>query len=352
MGTLTEIVAIERRCVESARRGVKWLLERQGPDGGWKGLPNAPIDAYYKAGWAFSLMGEAAASERALDYVKRHLLQRDGDFLPRGDAWYVDVHYQYANGWFTIGAHKQGRYDISIPAVRFLLGQQEANHGGFYAQRAAPGEKRRSDSMSSGIAGIACLATGQIEAARKLAGCFERMIDIQPAADQRFYTTIEPDGKLGTTFPESEGFWRVIDTKQKDQCWYAVGLPFTFSILLHQATNEERYARLAQWFFDFQSRCVNPWDGGSSGKAGWGCSMLYRITGEPRYREIALRVAQCQMNCQGADGSFRWGAPAGYGSAGQGDQGRTLTNDDFDLVAEFTVWLGLIGSNLLARDGG
>ena len=33
MGTLTEIVAIERRCVESARRGVKWLLERQGPLG-------------------------------------------------------------------------------------------------------------------------------------------------------------------------------------------------------------------------------------------------------------------------------------------------------------------------------
>jgi len=34
-----------------------------------------------------------------LDYVKRHLLQPDGDFLPRGDPWYIDVHYQYALAW-------------------------------------------------------------------------------------------------------------------------------------------------------------------------------------------------------------------------------------------------------------
>ena len=352
MGTPTDFVATERRCVESARRSVQWLLEQQGPDGGWKGLPNAPIDAYYKAGWAFSLMGEAAAAERVLDYVKLHLLQPDGDFVPRGDSWYIDVHYQYANGWFTIGAQKQGRYDVSAPAVQFLLTQQDPDHGGFYAQRASAGQKMRSDTMSSGIAGIACLAAAQIEAARKLAGCFERMIEMQPAPATRFYTTIEPDDTLGTQFPDDEAFWRVIDTSQKDQCWYAVGLPFTFSILLHQATGEERYARLAQWFFDFQSRCVNPWDGGSSGKAGWGCSMLYRITGDPRYREIALRVAQNQMNCQGADGSFRWGAPAGYGSAGGAGEGQALSNDDIDIVSEFTVWLALIGSNLLAHDGG
>ena len=352
MGNPMDFVAVEQQCVESARRGVKWLLDQQGPDGSWMALSDAPTDAYYKAGWAFGLMGEAAAAERVLDYVKRCLLRQNGDFSPRGDAWYIDVHYQYINGWFTIGAQKQGRYDISAPAVRFLLTQQDPDHGGFYAQRASAGQKKRSDSMSSGIAGIACLAAGQIEAAKKLAGCFERMIEMQPAPTKRFYTTIEPDGKLGTQFVDDEAFWRVIDAGEKGQCWYAVGLPFTFSILLHQATGDERYSKLAQWFFDFQSRCVNPWDGGSSGKAGWGCSMLYRITGDARYREIALRVAQNQMNCQGADGSFQWGAPAGYGSASGDEEGRMLTKDDIDLVSEFTVWLGLIGSNLLARDGG
>jgi hypothetical protein len=349
MSTSTDFVALERRCLESARRSVNWLLARQAADGSWKGLPNAPVDAYYKAGWAFGLLGEPAAAERVLDYVKKNLLQPNGDFLPRGDAWSIDVHYQYANAWLTIGSQKLGRYDIAAPAAQFLLTQQDPDHGGFYAQKGSAGQKMRSDTMSSGIAGIACLATGQMAAARKLATCFERIIEMQPKPQSKFYLTIEANGKLGTQFPDDQAVWRVVDTQQKDQTWYAVGLPFTFSLLLHQATGEERYAKLSQWYFDFMSRCINPWDGGSSGKAGWGCSMLYRITGDPRYREIALRVAQNQMNCQGADGSFRWGAPTGYGSAA--GAGQAPTNDDFDIVSEFTVWLALIGSNLLARDG-
>ena len=344
-----EIVALEQQCVERARRGVDWLLEQQGPDGGWKALPNAPMDAFYKASWAFGLMGEAAAGERSLDYVKQHFLQPDGDFQPRSNQWFVDVHYQYLHGWCIIGAQKLGRYDISTPATRFLLTQQDPQHGGFYGQRSFAGERRRSDTMSSGIAGIACLATGQWEAAEKLAGCFERMIDMQPAPDERFYATLEADGSLGTELAEGER-WRVVEATQPNQVWYTLGLPFNFAILMHQATGDARYARLAQWFFDFQSCCVNPWDGGSSGKAGWGCSMLYHQTGEERYREIALRVAQNQMNCQGADGSFRWGTPAGYGATDADGKTHTWGNGDFDIGAEFTVWLGLIGSNLLARD--
>src|SRR5208283_4921357 len=121
----------------------------------------------------------------------------------------------------------------------------------------------------------------------------------------------------------------------------------------HQATGEKRYADLARWYLDFQSRCANPWDGGSSGKAGWGCSILYRLTGEERYREIALQVAKNQMNCQLPDGSFQWKTPGqGYGAAAQSGEQRKLTNDDFDISSEFVVWLSLIGSNLLARDTG
>ena len=348
----TEIVQTEQQCIESAKRAVAWLLQLQGADGGWKVLTDAPVDAYYKAGWAFGLMGEAAAAERALDYVKQHLLQPDGDFLPRGDSWYIDVHYQYANGWFITGAQKQGRYDISMPGVRFLLTQQDPDHGCFYSQRAEAGEKQRSDSMSSGIAGVACLATGQIDAAKKLAAGFERIIEMQPAPDERFFTTIEPDGQLGTAFPDDEAFWRVVDTRKAEQCWYAVGLPFVFSVLLQQATGEQRYEQLAQWFFDFQSRCVDPWDGGSSGKAAWGCSVLYRATGDTRYRDIALHVARNFMDCQSPDGWFQWGGKAAYGGTVPSDPERELTNDDIDIVSEFTVWLALIGSNLLARDGG
>ena len=361
--TTVKHLSIENQCLETARRGVDWLLSQQNIDGSWKALgKKAPIDAYYKVAWAFNIMGHPAAAERALNRVKQNLLQPDGDFLPRSHPWHIDVHYQYPNGWLVTGAQKQGRYDVSMPALRFLLAQQDSSHGGFYSQRANAGEKKRSDTMSSGIAGVACLAAGKMDVARKVAEYFQKIVDLQPEPKSRFYLTLDANGSLATDFPAGEEFWRVIDTKKKDQCWYAVGLPFTFSILLHQATGEKEYADLAKWYFDFQLRCVNPWDGGSSGKAGWGCSMLYRTTGEERYRDIALQVAKNQINCQLPDGTFQWKAPGketGYevgARSGQrqqrGGTKKPLTSGDFDVTTEFIVWLSLIGSNLLARSRG
>ncbi len=81
METPSDVLALEQQCVERARRSVNWLVKQQAADGGCKALPNAPMDAFYKAAWAFGLMGEAAAAERSLDYVKRHFLQPDGNFL-------------------------------------------------------------------------------------------------------------------------------------------------------------------------------------------------------------------------------------------------------------------------------
>ena len=347
----TEYIQTEQECIESAKRAMAWLLEQQRPDGGWKPLSDPPVDAFYKVGTAFSLMGEAAAAERMLDYVKAHLLQSDGDFLPRGHEWHSEIHYQYANGWLVISAQKQGRYDIAVPAVQFLLTQQDPDHGGFYSQKSVGGEKKRSDTMSTGISGIACLAAGQLDAAKKVVSCFERMIEMQPAPTERFYTTLEADGRLGTEFPEDEAFWRVIDTQKKDQCWYAVGLPFTVGVLLYHATRENRYAELADWFLDFQLRCVNPWDGGSSGKAAWGSSMPYRVTGEPRYRDIALQVARNYMAAQSPDGWYGdWEATSGYGAGEGGAPVKEFAPGDFDGTGETIIWLGLIGSNLLARD--
>ena len=331
-------------CVEAARRSAAWLLGQQTADGGWRSLENPPADAYYKVGWAFSLLGEATAAERCLDYVRQHFLQGDGDFLPRAGLWHREVHYQYINGWTTIGAQKQGRHDVAGPGMRFLLSQQDPTHGGFYSVRAEPGHRPRTDTMSTGIGGLACLATGQIAAARRAAGFFERLIEMQPAPAAKFYITVEADGRPVTQFPDDEARWRVMDTQQKDQVWYAAGLPFAFAVLLHQATGEKRHADLAGWLFDFQSRCVNAWDGGSSGKAAWGCSMLYHQTGETRYRDIALHIAGNIMANQFPDGRIVWGGPASYGP----DQAAPLAPKDFDHTAEFTIWLALTGSNLLA----
>ena len=66
---------------ERALKGSSWMAEHQNPDGGWVEMPDAPVDAMYKAAWAFLLTGRPAAAQRNLNFVHQHLLKDDGDFL-------------------------------------------------------------------------------------------------------------------------------------------------------------------------------------------------------------------------------------------------------------------------------
>ena len=332
---------------ERALQGGKWLAEQQNPDGSWKELSDPMVDAFYKGGWPLVLTGHTAAAHRALSYTREHFMTAGGDFLPRHHPWHTNVHYLYPNAYFIVGAMMAGRYEVAMPAIDFMLSQQDGGHGGFYTRRTEPGQKQMCDTMSSGAAGMALLAGGQVQAARRTADFFARMIELQPDPGARFYTTVEADGSLGTEMQDdTEPFWRIVDTKIENQCWYAVGLPFAFLVRLAEATGEAQHQELAQWYFDFQERCVDPWDGGSSGKAGWGCAMLYRITGEQKYREIALHVAGNIASQQDDDGSWILRA----GGYSEGDE-RTLANAAFDVTSEFTLWLAVIAANVMARDG-
>lgn len=323
---------------ERALAGSRWLVEHQDPDGSWKGLRDPRVDAFYKAPWALAETGQSAAAHRSLTYVSSHFFTATGDFLPREHPWHRTAHYPYANSYLIVGCMLAGRYELAMPAVSFLLTQQSADHGGFYSRLTSQGGKAMSDTTSSSTAGIACLAAGEIEAARRVADYLSYIVKLQPEPNDRFFTAVSADGRLYTEpKDEDDAFLRIIDTRKADQCWFALGLPFLFLVRLADAASEARYLDLARWYFDFQTRCINPWGGYSSGKAGWGCAMLYRSTGEASYRDIALRIAGFIASKQNTDGG--WYSP-----------GRELTNSDFDLTAEFTLWLSLISANVLARD--
>lgn len=331
---------------EHALAGSRWLVEHQNPDGSCNGLGNPHVDAFYKVSWALMETGQPAAAHRALNYVQKQFFTAEGDFLPREHPSHINVHYLYPNAYIIIGSMIAGRYEIAVPAVRFLLTQQSITHGGFHSRLTSDSEKDMSDTMSSSMAGIACLTAGKTEAARKVADYLAHIIDLQPSPNHQFFTTIQADGSLYMeTKDDIEAYLRIIDTRKAEQCWYAVGLPFAFLIRIADATNEKRYRNLAQWFFDFQSRCVDPWDGSSSGKSGWACAMLYRITSETFYRDIAIQIAENIASRQKADGS--WSSL--WENNKNGNQ-PALTNADIDITAEFTLWLSLIASNIISRD--
>jgi len=329
-----------KRVWEHALAGSRWLVKHQEPDGSWKGLRNPDVDAFYKSSWALASTGQAAAAQRSLTYVRRQFLTEEGDFLPRKHPWHITAHYPYANAYLIVGSMHAGRYEIAMPAVSFLLSQQSTDHGGFHSRLTKPGDREVANTVSSSAGGMACLAAGNIGAARCAADYLAHMISLQPSPNDRFFTMTEANGQLITDMGQGpDACLQMIDTGKADQCWFTVGLPLAFLIQLADATGESHYLDLAQWYFHFQRRCVNPWDGWSSGKAGWGCAMLYRMTGHRAYRDIALRTAEFMMTKQSADGGWCQCCREPAGS-------------DFDLTAEYTLWLSLISANLSARDPG
>jgi hypothetical protein len=332
-------------CLASARRGTDWLLDQQTTAGNWRQLESEVYDAYYKGSWSLASAGHLDAAHRLLTHLQRTFLTPDGDLEPRLGPLHTVIARHYSSAYAVLGAQKIDRYEIAAPALRFLLSQQDAGHGGFYSIRAQQGERVRSDSMSTSMAGVACLAAGQTAAAVLAGDCLIRMVEMQPAPDERFYTTLDEQGRLITEFAPEMTEWRVVQAAELKQRWFAVGLPFAFAVLLREATGEERFSRLAEWLFAFQSRGVDPWDVPSSGKAGWACSMLFRQTGERRYRDIALRVAQQIIGYQTPAGYFLL-APAPSGAS----EPTTFAPFVYDVTAEFALWLTLIANNVLARD--
>jgi hypothetical protein len=336
---------MEKRVLEHALMGSKWLLEHQNTNGSWIDLENAKVDAFYKASWALLVTGQHAAAQRALNYTVLNFFNTEGDFIPREHPSHKKVHYLYPNAYFVVGSMIAGRYEIAIPAVDFLLSHQDPDHGGFYSRYTDSGRKNLSDTISTSAAGLACLAAGRIDAARRAGEFLENIVDMQPAPNDRFFTTIQPNGRLCTDLNhDKETFLRIIDVKKENQCWYAIGLPLAFLIQFASATGERRYRDLAQWCFNFQMRCVNPWDGSDSGKAAWGCAMIYRMTGVKRYLEIASYIAENILSKQNSDGSWLLQEGGCYKPDKQ-----AYSNGDFDLTSEYTLWLSLISSNISAR---
>jgi hypothetical protein len=333
------------QCWEHALAGSSWLQQHQHADGSWESLVTPQVNGFYKGSWAFLATGRPASSHRLLSYVRPAFMTSSGDFAPRGLRVHQAVHYPYVNAYLIVGAMLAARYETAMPALAFLVSQQDVQSGGFYSQLTATGATGLTDTMSTAAAGTACLAGGRLDCARRAAQYLANIAERHPNASDRFYSAVEPTGNLCTEPREAQDqWWRVVEARSPNQCWYALGYPFAFLLLVNQATGDERYRTAAQWYFDFLVRCVNPWSGPSSGKAGWGCAMLYRMSGEPRYRDIALGVADYVAGMQEPDGNWIMARVKGT------ERQSGLDNPDYDVTAEYSLWLALIASNILARD--
>lgn len=287
-------------------------------------LKRKDIQGYYKAPYAWAATGDMRMAGIYRRVMTERFLRSDGDFRADEDAkgFYefectVENQYIYSNGWLITGFQRMGAYDIVQKALAFVLQFQDPRHGGFYKSfdpKAKTIDKRLMDSSSTSSAGIACLACGQMEQARRAGDFILRLLELQPEPERYFFSCMKADGTLHTDVFDSEDQWDPEGRKQKclsteadgaAELTWLIGKPTKFLTRLYTATGEAKYLEGARKGFDFFHRLQeNAWTNYASCKTMWAGAELFRLTGEEKFAQTALRILDFYSESQSAAGSW------------------------------------------------
>ena len=154
------------------------------------------------------------------------------------------------------------------------------------------------------------------------------MMDDQPNYPEEMWTVYSRESGLITEVRDGDDFRYVLTRDEsRDQSFFHPGIAAGFLSRLYMATGEEEWLDLARRYMlfcdyvgDYHFRLLR------AGKVGWAASMMYTLTGETRYRDMAVRVGDNLIDAQSPNGAWEWAA-----------SGRAGYNND--ATAELVVWL-------------
>jgi hypothetical protein len=289
---------------QACRKGTDWLLDHMNADGSI-----GPVDAglyYYRAPWAFALMGEISVASRVLDWIHRYMFTPEGAFegiSPQGG--FEGRYGSYPIACLIVGAAMLHRFDIVYPGTRHLLTWQDPESGGFYNDRHNLTPSGEQELFPTCQGGMTSLLVGQIGAARKAAAWLTRLWDLQPDVTHKLYHVYSPvKGLVRDYAPDQE----VLYVTKKDQPWqhhFNGGIAAAFLAKLHLATGENEWLELARKYQAFSMTSAEcQFESMQVCKSGWGAGLLYVITREARYREWAIRLGDWFLKHQYSDGHW------------------------------------------------
>ncbi len=309
-------------------KGGAYLLREMHADGSF-GDPQLGVTEYYKVPAALLVCGESNAAGRLLDWVQRNDVTGNGDFRTRPADQQESHYYIYHNAWMIKAAQRMGRFDLSQRGMEFLLDFWDPDSGGFYSSVSEREADTKQDLWVVAGAGWCTVYTGMIDVAQGVGRWMERIMDHQPNYPEAMYTVFTRSAGLITEVLDGDDFRYVLTRDEaRDQSFYHPGIAAGFLARLHMATGEpewldlaREYMRFAEGVGEYHFRLLR------AGKVGWAASLLYTLTGEDKYREMAVRVGDNLIETQSADGS--WGWKTGDGTSAPSS----------DITAEMVVWL-------------
>jgi hypothetical protein len=324
--------------IDSARRGVQWILKRHRADGSFFDADSG-VGGYYKVPYALYRLGHICEAVSLLRWVRDHHFTSEGDFRAPARKASLSFHESwpsYANGWLIQSAHRLGEFDLSFRGAEFLLRYQTPCGGFIGLDNGQP----YVDCLLTSMAGLTELTVGNRESASAAARCVKRFATEQPHPN-RFCFRMTEDGRLITDVPPDAELGYYVDASRDKQIYFQPGLAIAFLSQWHRASGEKSSLQAAQTIFDFTQRCAeDTYAFPPSGKLGFGCAMLASITGRPEPRRAATKLADYLVRTQQDDG--RWLLPDEelYAAIKDKEHPEVVV----DLTAEFSVFLSEIAA--------
>ncbi|MGK4006204.1 hypothetical protein WMF31_26530 [Sorangium sp. So ce1036] len=308
-----DVAQLADRCHAAALRAADWIEGQLQPDGSF-GPDITDLAAYYKAPSLMHLIGRPRAAHRLLDHIAAAFGDPSGDFNTAPGVKTADPvlsqYPGYLNGWILLGAHRAGRFDVSLRAWKYLRGFQHPRLGAALLDGPGSGGKQgQVEMLMTAHLGLAALHLGDLRAARAAGKALLDFHDLQPDVEERLYLRRSKGGDLVTSYPPEQAALHVVEARRPGQAWFFVGYPIAFLTQLYRATGRRRYLRGARRYVKFARRCGALPSEHFGHKVGWGSALFARASGSPGARRLAAAVATNLLAAQAADGGWLPDAP-------------------------------------------
>ena len=274
------------RELTAAAGTLAWADGLLGPDGSFAGAEDS-VSAYYLAPLAFALGGRPDRAQQLIDHVRRRFFS-EGDINRRAGESDSQV-ANFRNSFFGLAAQRVGAWDMSIALADALERCQHPDSGGFANHNLAASSGRALDVGSSAAALICLLANGRLAAAKR-AGDFlsDAMVDGQPNPGRRVLLRRTWAGAWIDEFAPADAPRHRIELGEPGQVYWFLGIGMAALGQLFAATGQEKYLAAARRIFEWTLAChPGSFADLTAAKVGWGCSVLFAVTGE---EEFAVRA--------------------------------------------------------------
>ena len=274
-----------------AYQSADWLCRQQKPDGS---IGKAyGIAGIYKTMLALVTTGRIGAANALLTWAKNNVMTAPGEFHAIGEGDFDKSQCGYRNIFIMLGAYRTGRYDIvSKEAFSRILDYMHPS-GGFFAHTDDKVDQPM-NFLFSDMGAWLSLAFGRHDVAVKTGDLMIRMLKEQPEIDERLYVQYSPKkDSLITDVPDGQENVYYIEANHPEQHFYHCGVTAGFLTELYEATGGKKYLEAAKEYMEFTLITTEKsYEWPSKCKEGWGAAQVYRVTKDPRYREVAEKVAE------------------------------------------------------------